>query len=51
MEPLAEFHKDEVKALGESLGLPKSLVNRHPFPGTVEYIDINRPGVYCLLIK
>ncbi len=34
MEPLTDFHKDEVRKLGESLGLPKHLVQRHPFPGT-----------------
>lgn len=28
-----DFHKDEVRVLGEALGLPKDLVNRHPFPG------------------
>ena len=33
IEPLAELFKDEVRALGESLGLPHPLLYRHPFPG------------------
>ncbi|MBC8278866.1 MAG: glutamine-hydrolyzing GMP synthase [FCB group bacterium] len=33
IEPLRELFKDEVRAVGESLGLPDSIVNRHPFPG------------------
>ena len=33
IEPLKEFFKDEVRVLGNSLGLIKSISNRHPFPG------------------
>ncbi|SFB87815.1 GMP synthase (glutamine-hydrolyzing) [Brevinema andersonii] len=33
LEPLNECYKDEVRALGLYLGLPISLINRHPFPG------------------
>ena len=33
IEPLRELFKDEVRAAGETLGMAKDLLWRHPFPG------------------
>ena len=33
VEPIRDLFKDEVRKVGLELGLPKALINRHPFPG------------------
>ena len=32
-EPIRMLFKDEVRAIGDALGVPKDLLNRQPFPG------------------
>ncbi|WP_185860857.1 glutamine-hydrolyzing GMP synthase [Blattabacterium cuenoti] len=33
IEPLKKLFKDEVRKIGEKLGVPKEILYRHPFPG------------------
>ncbi|WP_345789205.1 glutamine-hydrolyzing GMP synthase [Luteolibacter sp. LG18] len=43
LEPLAELFKDEVRALGTSLGIPQDILMRHPFPGPG--LAVRCPGI------
>ena len=33
VEPLRDLFKDEARKVGKALGIPKSILYRHPFPG------------------
>jgi len=62
IEPLRDLLKDEVRQVGELLGLPESMVWRHPFPGpglavrvvgevTPERLDVLRQADEILLAE
>lgn len=64
IEPLKLLFKDEVRAIGQQLGIHESLVNRHPFPGpgiairilgdvTKERVEIARKAdhIFITMIK
>ncbi len=52
VEPLRELFKDEVRALGRQLDLPKEILGRHPFPGpglSIRLIGaVNKPDLETL---
>ena len=60
IEPLEKLYKDEVRRLGELLGVSPEIVHRHPFPGpglairilsdiTVEKLDILRDADFIYI--
>lgn len=52
VEPLRTFYKDEVRKIGEVLGLPSTITKRQPFPGpglAVRIIgDVTEPKLHIL---
>lgn len=40
IEPISDIHKDEIRRIAESLGLPEEVAWRHPFPGPGNAIRI-----------
>ncbi|CAA6812941.1 MAG: GMP synthase [glutamine-hydrolyzing] (EC [uncultured Campylobacterales bacterium] len=52
IEPLREIFKDEVRALGLEIGLPRDMIGRHPFPGPGLAIrimgEVNTPDLEIL---
>jgi len=52
IEPLKELFKDEVRAIGKNLGIPREIIERQPFPGpglAIRIIgDVSRKGLGIL---
>tara|TARA_Y100000589_G_scaffold248202_1_gene236189 strand:- start:57 stop:1643 length:1587 start_codon:yes stop_codon:yes gene_type:complete len=52
VEPLRKLFKDEVRKVGQALGLPDAIVKRHPFPGPGLAIrilgEVNNEKLNCL---